>query len=415
MRILIVSQYFPPDITAAAFRIYDIAKLLSQKNHEVRVVTSYPHKAQAKGQKADAPDPDPITVCRSNTSKIGSGGMINYLKHYCSFMFGSIWIGLKQHLHGWKPNIILASSPPLFVGLSGCCLSKIFRCPMVLDIRDIWPDTAVAAQQISADGYAYRLGRKLELYIYGKAKHIICVSKPMQAYINSQTDTPTTVIYNGVSDAQIQLENDPIQRKKTSNTKRTILYAGNIGHLQELELFVRGFSELCQKGQVANWNLHVTGTGAKVENLKKTVDELKADNNIFIIPPLSRQEAFRKMLNADLLYLNLKQHPILARTIPSKVFDYLLAARPIVAGLTGEGRDILETTGANICFEPGNIHALKGAIIQAIQQLEQLETCSHKNRELVVENFTREKSVGILVNVFNKVMSETNANQKRQI
>jgi hypothetical protein len=83
------------------------------------------------------------------------------------------------------------------VGLSGVALSRLFRVPLVLDIRDIWPASAVGTGQISAQGRAYRYGEKMEKYVYDRAVHITCVARPMQEYIHTKTETPVTVGYNG--------------------------------------------------------------------------------------------------------------------------------------------------------------------------------------------------------------------------
>ena len=111
------------------------------------------------------------------------------------------------------------------------------------------------------------------------------------------------------------------------------------------------------------------------------------------------------MEGADLLYLNLKQNPTLERTIPSKVFDYLIAARPIVAGLAGEGQSLLESTGANLVFPPGNLEALKAALLSAMENLPQLEAKAHANRQLVLDNFSREMAVQQLEQVFKKLVN----------
>ena len=93
--------------------------------------------------------------------------------------------------------------------------------------------------------------------------------------------------------------------------------------------------------------MHLLGAGAQQDALKQQVAELDMGDAVFFHPAVSRDEAVKRMEEADLLYLNLKQNPTLERTIPSKVFDYLIAGRPIVAGLAGEGQSLLESTEAD--------------------------------------------------------------------
>ena len=115
------------------------------------------------------------------------------------------------------------------------------------------------------------------------------------------------------------------------------------------------------------------------------------------------------MCRADALYLNLKKHPVLERTIPSKLFDYLLAGKPIVAGLGGEGRRILEQTKANVCFEPGEISSVKKACRNLIDEYQRLRENSHKNRALVLERFTREEAAKTLMLVLRSTANGSHA------
>ena len=184
MNILVISQYYAPDITAAAFRISETVELMRLAGHDVRVVTAFPHKSEVSvNEEADRR----MGVVRVPVAPIGGGGASRYLNHYLSFMRRSAIAGLKQRLGSWCPAIIWASSPPLFTGLTGRLLSIIYNCPLVFDVRDIWPEFAVSAGQISPTGRAYQVGRILERVLYNSAHHITCVSKAMADYIGSRT------------------------------------------------------------------------------------------------------------------------------------------------------------------------------------------------------------------------------------
>lgn len=401
MRILIVSQYFPPDITAAAFRIYDTAKLLTQNEHEVCVITAYPHKAQAVDGNADGLDFSPVIVRRSKIIKIGSGGLKNYLKHYLSFMFNSIWVGLRQRLRGWKPDIIWASSPPLFVGLSGHILSVLLRCPLVLDIRDIWPDSAVSASQISANSFAYRFGKKMERYLYNRASRITCVAEPMRQYIAAKTNTRVSVVYNGVLE-QISNESPrPSHFSTESNTHKTILYAGNLGRVQQLDLLIMAYAELLEHGHLKDWCIRLLGAGAMADHLKSLVLQLHLQEKVFIDPPVTREVTMQKLEVSDLLFISLLPDEVLTMTIPSKLFDYMLAAKPILGGISGEGKSILESTGSNVCYRPGRMNSLKQALRKATTEHRKLRELAHRNKALVLSKYTRQASVSKLVSIFN--------------
>jgi glycosyltransferase involved in cell wall biosynthesis len=403
VRILIVSQYFPPDITAAAFRIYDTAKLLTQANHEVCVITGCPHKAQAEGQCTNHMNPDSFTVCRLKVIGISKGGLLRYLIHYLSFLTGSIWMGVKLRCKGRKFDVIWASSPPLFVGLGGRFLSKLFRCPMVLDIRDIWPDSAVAAGQISFNSFAYRLGKKLERYIYACAAHITCVAEPMRQYIKTKTKTSISIIYNGVSEHTDNFSQNVSKILNRTNCQKNILYAGNLGRVQQLDLLIRAYAEILKEDHLEDWYIRFIGAGAMAENLKSLVSELHLQDRVFIEPPVTHEMIMQKLQESDLLFINLLPDEVLKLTIPSKVFDFMLAGKPILAGISGEGKDILESTGSNICYHPGQINSLKLALKKATANCSELSVLAHKNKSIVLRKYTRRRAVSLLLNIFNNL------------
>ena len=110
------------------------------------------------------------------------------------------------------------------------------------------------------------------------------------------------------------------------------------------------------------------------------------------------------MQSADALYLSLQKSKVLEHTIPSKLFDYLAMSRPIVAALTGEGNEVLKETGANLCLDPGDEEGLQTALVELVQNYDTLSANAHKNRELVLARFTRERAVQTLMSVFEKVV-----------
>ncbi len=427
MRILILTQFFAPDITAAAFRMTDFARLLSERGHDVRVITSHPHKVRslARGPTLDAADrPEWGSDCgvlRCHIREVTGSGAKAYIRHYLSFVAGSVRLGTRLWLSGWRPDIIYVTSPPLFVGLAGRYLSLLYRRPVVFEVRDIWPDTAVAAGQLAADGRAYRIGRAMEKYFYRKASRLTCVSRPMAEYLANECETEVTVVYNGIPvPSDLPAASSPSETRPAATcpsptgvdpakNRRTLLYAGNLGHLQELDLVIEAFARLRDAGQMTDWQIHFVGDGACRERLQSLVNRVELSDRVHFIDAVPREEALRRMSTAELLYLHLKQDETLTKTIPSKVFDYLLAGRPIVGGILGEGREILEKTGANVTFEPGNVGDMVVKLRYAAEHLDWLSRQAGANRELVLRDFTRERAVLCLEEVFRRATGQSEA------
>lgn len=401
MRVLIITQFFAPDITAAAFRMADMCKLLVEAEIDVTVIAGEPHKVNPATGDDLSQNEACCEVIRCHVAPLVGHGTSGYLRHYLSFVSSSIRAGFSLWRRGWRPDVIYASSPPLFVGVSGQFLSYLFWRPVVLEIRDVWPDTAVAAGQLARDGKAYAVGRRLERFLYRHARQITCVADPMRRYIETQCKVPVTVIYNGVRRGCMpdSLITD------SANEKKTLLYAGNVGHLQNLEFAIRCFVEWAKEHEINNWRFRIVGEGSRSNALRQLVNELKAERFVELVAAIPREAVDAEMVSADALYLGLVESDVLKFTIPSKLFDYLAAGRPIVASLMGEGREILERTNANICFSPSDAAGMKKALDTLIEGIEQLQRVAVKNRELVLRDFTREAATQRLIRVFQRAIS----------
>lgn len=395
MRICILTQFFKPDITAAAFRLTETAIQLNKKGHDLRIITSHPHKALASDKKDDDSFEE-SKVLRVHVRPVGAGGLKGYLIHYFSFMFGGIWQGIRLLLSGWRPDVLWVTSPPLFTGLAGVVLSKLFRCPIVLDIRDIWPDSAVSAGQINRDGRAYKIGRKLELWLYARVNALTCVSKPMADYLAKSSPKKVYVIYNGI----IPLENF----NKSDSIQPRIVYAGNLGRVQGLEMLIDSFQQLLEDDAFNDWEVALIGAGANEIELKNLAHEVPAfAERVKFLPAMSKSYVTRYLAESAILFLNLKPDDVFALTIPSKVFDYMLVGRPILGGIVGEGKDILESTEANICFTPSDSASFSSALREMVTNLDHYAAKACANTELVISNYRREVQTDKLVNVLESV------------
>lgn len=392
MRILAVSQYYPPDITAAAFRIGETVAILREKGHDVRVITARPHKASLPANQVPTtlpPAASSMSVLRVPLFPRRPSGRIAYLFHYGTFFLGSTILGTLHRLRGWKPDVIWASSPPLLIGLTGSLLSRWYSAPLVLEIRDLWPESAAAAGQLSRDSSFYSRLERLEGSLYNRAYRIVAVSQPMQAAIASRTTTPVAVVYNGVPEAALIRTTSP-QTSSDLQTRNAITYVGNLGRVQELDLLLKAFAALRQEPEYQNWIVRLVGDGVKRDELVQLRSTLGLGDAVQFVGPLSKDEAYAEMRAASLLYLALPPDPALEKTIPSKLFDYLLSERPIIGGLSGEAADILRQTGGNRTFQPGSMNDLCNAIRTAIRDLTSLRFLSLSNPELVRKDYTRE-------------------------
>lgn len=442
MRVLIVAQYYTPDITAAAFRIAETAELLSQWGHQVVVVTAEPHRVRVE-EKLAAPAaaaanagsrlrvgaaasattklPEPgarePSIRRVPIDPLQGSGLKPYLRHYFSFVLRARKAGRTVIKEGFRPDVVWVSSPPLFVGLVGPALRRAGRALLrrrrtrfVLDIRDVWPDTAVAAGQISEGGSAYKLGRLLEAWLYRRCDALSCVAAPMSKYLESASGKEAAVVYNGVSEATLPEVPGPEKSGPEATIsavpapgRKEVLYAGNFGRLQGLDVLLEAWARVKDEPFYQEWSLRLLGSGVMEDDLRAQIDRLDLGSRVAIDPPVAKAEALEAMEEAGLLFLNLRPDAVFEKTIPSKLFDYLRARRPILGGIPGEGAEILRETGGNVAFPPGDVDGLEQALLAAAAEYDTLCRAAQKNLSLVRERFTREAATRRLEGLFSRV------------
>lgn len=425
MKILVVAQYYRPDITAAAFRIAETVDLLLAAGHEVTVITSEPHRAQAGAptgasqqpsalsQPGAAPQPteyrptgsplpaDP-QVFRVPIDPLTGSGMKPYLRHFFSFVLRARKTVRRLVRAGYRPEAIWVSSPPLFVGLVGTAARRAFQAPLVLDIRDVWPDTAVAAGQISRDGRAYRIGRALERWLYRKADAFSCVAAPMAEYLRREASesgssggSSVSVVYNGAGF-------DPPPPVPIETVEKRVLYAGNLGRLQGIDALIAAWAQLDTDTR-NGWTLDLIGGGVMEDDLRRQVDDLGVAESVRFLGVRTKVETVEAMRTAGVLFLNLLARPVFDLTIPSKLFDYLAVGRPVIGGISGEGRTILNELPGNLTVRPNDVEEIAGALRMIIASGDWSRSLP-ENQRIVRERFSRRVNTEKLARLFSDVI-----------
>ena len=397
-RILIISHFYYPDVTAAAFRIKETADILSQMGFKVHVIAGEPHKGQVGNNTLDDGN---IVVTRVPLIKYSGKGKWNYILHYLSFMFGAIYASWK---HPSRFDIVWATSPPLFTGISGLAVSILKKAKYVLDIRDIWPESAVVAGQISSTGLLFKAAKIVEKFLYNSADYITCVAKPMAKYIasiSSNSKTPT-VIYNSIPQSMIENETKDCISNKTDILN--ILYIGNMGICQNLDLVLDAAKLLTSKG-INNVKYTLVGKGTETEKL---INRVHSENimNVEIKGIVPKSEAIHLIQTANALMLHLKDDGTMNKTIPSKVFDYMAGGKPILFGLKGEATEILGSVSGNLYYDPASAEQLANQSISLANNYTKLAKQAKQNKIKVKAEFTREKMVERLADVFIEALKD---------
>ncbi|MFZ5951179.1 MAG: glycosyltransferase family 4 protein [Candidatus Rifleibacteriota bacterium] len=389
-RILIISQFYYPDITACAFRIKETADWLAQQGCEVHIIAGEPHKGQLGQQ---LPDNPLIRVTRVPLFKFDGKGRWNYIRHYLSFMLGAI---AQAGLHPGNFDVIWASSPPLFTGIAGFVVAKLKKARFCLDIRDIWPESAVVAGQISGNGILFNSAKVVEKLLYRLADQITCVAQPMADYIQkiSKRRRPE-VIYNAIP---AEMLGEEPAKPDAAPEQLNILYIGNMGFCQNLSLVIEA-ADLLKKQNHHGIRFKLVGNGVEKKLLEEEIAR-RALDNVEIHGIVPKDEAINLIKTSDALMLHLKDDGTMDKTIPSKVFDYLAGGRPILFGLKGEAAKILAESGGNLYYDPASPEWLARRAVELQQNYLVFARKATINREMVKQRFLREKMAEKLLSIF---------------
>ena len=374
MKILFLSYYFKPDLSAGSFRntalAKEIAKQLS-KNSSIDVLTTTPNRYSSYNVISKNNEYfEGINIYRIKVANHGNN-IFNQSKSFLFFFLGSIKFVFNKDY-----DLIYASSGRLMTAFLAAIIAKYKKVPLYLDIRDIFLETIL---EILPKKYSYFLRGPINLienYTINKAKKINLVSEGFKEYfINKYKNLNLSYYTNGID--KIFLNKPVINIEKKD--KKIILYAGNIGDGQALDKILPNLALKLKN----KFNFVIIGDGSKLEILKKEIKKLNL-NNIQFIKPLSRDKLILHYLKSDILFLHLDEKLAFQKVLPSKIFEYASSNKPILAGVSGYPKNFIEKNIDNSAvFQPCNIK-------EALIALEKLDL-AHTPRENFINRYNRIK------------------------
>ena len=358
MKILFITDNFPPEVNAPANRGFDHAVEWVKMGYQVTVITCQPNFPKGeifKGYKNSLytlENIQGIRVVRVWSFITANEGFLKRSLDYFSFAISSFIAGIFI-----KTDVILATSPQFFTTFSGNLLSLFKRKPWILEIRDLWPDSIVAVGALTSESNIYKLLKRLESYFYRSAKKVIVVTDSFKQYLiqnHKITEEKIGVFKNGIigsslSDMNIEELKALRESLKISSDSKIISYIGTHGLAHGLEFIMH-----CAKS-LENSNLHFLfiGDGAKKRELLDLKDKLKLSNVTFI-DTLPKSKVYKYIHLSDYALVNLKKSDEFKNVIPSNIFENVAARKPILLGVDGESKKIIQDYNVGISYEPEN-------------------------------------------------------------
>lgn len=364
MRILFLSDNFPPEGNAPATRTYEHAVRWVRAGHQVTVITCAPNFPEGKlfeGYKNrwhQVEMIDGIRVVRVKTYITANEGFVRRTLDYVSFMCTGFFAGLFEK----RPDVIVATSPQFFCALGGWLLSVARWRPFVFELRDLWPASIVAVGAMRRS-LVIRLLEKLELFLYRRAAAIVAVTEAFREDLVARgiARDKIHVVRNGVDldRYQPQPRDEALAREFQLEGKFIAGYLGTHGMAHALDKVLEAATLLRERTDIA---FFFAGSGAARSEVERIVAEQHLDN-VRLIPrqPKERMPALWSL--CDCTIVPLRDNPVFTTVIPSKIFEAMGMGVPIVMSLPdGEATAIIRETGTGVCVPPENPQALAAAI-----------------------------------------------------
>ena len=408
MRILFFSHYFPPERAAAAVRTFSHCKLWVADGHEVTVVTCAPNHPRGvlypgyRNRLRQIEDIEGIRVVRVLTYLSANEGTWKRIANYFSYMMSATLFSLFER----RPNIVIATSPQFFCGWAGVLVSKFRRQPLLLEIRDLWPESIVAVGAMRSRTALWFV-EKLEQWMYRAARHIVTVGEGYRlGLIKRGVDADRlSVVMNGVDrELFFPRGKDREFANQLGVTDRFVItYCGTIGLAHGLEVVLRSATLLRQYDRSEIVFLMV-GDGARLEELRVAAAQRGLDNVIFT-GALRRKLIPRVLSLSDVCLVHLRKSKTFETVMPSKIFETAAMARPIILGVKGFARDFVEKVGCGLCIEPENERELLEAALRLADDTELRARLGEAGYNYVVNEFDRKRLAARYLEIIEKVAS----------
>ncbi|MFN8437695.1 MAG: glycosyltransferase family 4 protein [Cytophagales bacterium] len=369
MKILLIHQYFLDEGDGGGSRFNELTKIWKQKGADVTVIAGMVHyttglkKDKYKGKYfVKEINADGVEIHRCHVSEAYNSSFVGRLWAYFSFVFSSIWAGIFKVKGSY--DVILVTSPPLFVGITALILSKIKRLPLVFEIRDLWPESAIDTGVLT-NKWIIKFAYWFEKTIYNNATLINTLTPAFEKKLKEEKNVPASKVVMipnasdfSLSEKLLNTIDIASERKKLGwENKVVVTYVGAHGVANHLVQLLDA-AELLK-----NTNVHFVMIGAGMLR-----DELIRDaqsrnlTNVEFIGPVSKQEVFKYILASDIGTSVLKKVDTFKTVYSNKTFDYMSCKKPIIMVIDGVSRELVEKAECGIYAEPENAQEIANKI-----------------------------------------------------
>jgi len=393
MRILLIHQYFLEPDDGGGSRFNEMTKHWVSQGHEIEVIAGMMHangtekRPEYKGKWTVTKQDENILVHRTHVSESYNNGFIGRLWGYFSFVLSSIYGGLFKTKG--KFDVILVTSPPLFVGITAYVLSILKRVPFVFEIRDLWPESAIDTGVLN-NKLIIKMAYWFESFIYKRAKLINVLTPAFRTKLIEKGVPKSKIIYIpnaadfSLSDELKDFDASTFKRELGLEDNFVITYVGAHGVANHL-IQVLDAAEKIKHTSVV---FQLIGEGMQKQKLIEEADRRQLTNIIFR-DPVPKKEVFKYILSSDMGASILKSVDTFKTIYSNKTFDYMSCSKPVFLAIDGISKDLIEKAECGIFVEPENSDDWKIKIEEILSNQQVLELMGVNGREYALANFHR--------------------------
>jgi colanic acid biosynthesis glycosyl transferase WcaI len=400
MKILYVSQYFPPEMGAPAARAAELSRHWAAAGHQVTVLTGFPNhptgvvppEYRSKFRRMVVREKtDGVNVVRTWLLPFPNRKAYERMLNYSSFCASAASTGLFLP----RPDVVIATSPQLLVGLAGWWLARCRRVPFVFEVRDLWPESLAAVGMGNANSPLHRALAKIAGFLYSHSDRVVVVTSSFADYLAKHWRVPEekiVVIENGVETklfAPEPLTGEAVialRRELRAEGKFIVSYIGTMGMAHGLETIITAATHLQDENPEIVFLM--IGEGADKERIAALARD-RGLNNLRFVGQQPREKIPAFISASDACLVPLKKNDLFKTVIPTKMLEFMSCARPVILGVDGQARQILEEARAGLAIDPENSDALVKAIRYLSANREMAGALGKNGREYILRKFSR--------------------------
>ena len=400
MKVAFLSQWFDPETGSAAIP-GAIARALRDHGHDVTVVTGYPNYPTGElydGYRVRLLQRERLRglrVFRVPLYPSHDSSPVRRALNFLSFMTSISSLGA---LIARRSQVALVYSTPATIGTAGWVLQRLLRRPFVLFVQDLWPDTVTATGMVPA-----RVARPVEQIlgaycrrIYAAASVILVISPGMKDLLVERgvPESKVRVVYNWIDEDTF----GPVDPPARDGQAFDVMYAGNLGDVQGLDLALRAMTLVDDLPHV---RLRFVGDGVARERLEELTDEWGLTERVVFEGTRPVEQMSATMASADVQLVCLKDIPLFRVTMPSKIQSILASGQPMIVSAPGDAAVLAERSGAGVAATAGDVDALAAAIRRcALLPDADLRAMGRRGREF----YERELSAAVGVRAMDRAL-----------